>query len=122
MTSTCDAKYPDSQARCSLPPRHEGGHCSQAAGLMWPNLESLPLRKGSKVRLGKREATVVNVERLGTPDRTAVLLLDSGKEKRVMLRTAPLRQAASKRGRAEDAAQFRRCLGCGEIIETEGTG
>ncbi len=117
---TCDARYPDSPARCSLSAHHEGGHCSVSHGVLWPNLEGLALRKGTKVRVGKRtEAVVASVDRLGTPNRSAVLKLDSGKEKRVKLRTAPLRLATSKRGQAEDAAQFQHCHGCGEAVAVE---
>ena len=108
----CDAKYPDSPARCSLPAQHDGMHCSTSGGVMWPNLATLALRRGIRVRHGKRaEGVIMSADRLGTPNRSAVLLLDSGKEKRVDLRTAPLRISSSGRGRAENAAQFRHCLG-----------
>ncbi|MGD0311621.1 MAG: hypothetical protein ABSC90_04090 [Acidimicrobiales bacterium] len=112
---TCDARYPDSPARCSLLAHHGGSHCSASHGVMWPNAERLALRKGTKVRLGSRtEGVVVHVDRAGTPDRSAVLLLASGKEKRVTLRTAPLRVTA--RRSTADAAPFRHCLGCGEAV------
>jgi hypothetical protein len=117
-SQSCDAKYPDSPATCSLAAHHHGSHCSASHGVMWPNVETLALRKGTRVRLGRRtEGVVVRVDRIGTANRSAVLLFDSGREKRLVLRTAPLRIVSSRRGQTEDAAQFRHCLGCGEVIE-----
>jgi hypothetical protein len=62
----------------------------------------------------------MSVDRLGTPGRSAVILIGSNRKKKVALRTAPLRIVAAKRGRAQDAAQFRECLGCGELVPIVG--
>jgi hypothetical protein len=119
LTMTCEAKYPDSSARCSLRAHHQGSHCSQSHGVIWPNLEDAALRKGAKVRLGKRAVGVVaSVDRMGTPERSAILLLDSGREKRVTLRTAPLRVTPA-RMKGVASKPFRLCTGCGEAVCAE---
>ena len=112
----CNAKYPHSPARCSLPARHAGSHCSSTHGVMWPNAEALVLRKGTKVRHGKRaEGVVVAVDRLGTPDRSVVVLFDSGRERRLVLRTSPLRVISTRRGPVPETDHYRRCPECGEV-------
>lgn len=118
----CNAKYPDGRARCSLVAHHDGSHCSGSHGIVWVNVEGLPLRKGTKIRCGRRDEGVIKaVDRLGTLNRSAVVLLDSGQERRVVLRRAPLRIVSPGRTRAQAATQFRLCPGCGEAVIADGT-
>ena len=90
--------------------------------MVWVNAEGLALRKGTKVKYGRRaDAVVASVDRPGTPNRSAILLLSSGKEQRIILRTAPVR-ASSSDVQAREGTEFRLCAGCGEaVIADEGS-